>query len=85
MTDQTERLEKAAQQRILAAIDARQIADFTSLPDAERRLSAAVRTEEGPRWSAGNVVSTHRSISAAPSFSSCVSSTADCRPSSVPA
>src|SRR6056297_3079097 len=39
--DDTERLEKAAQQRILAAIDARQIADFTSLPDAERRLSAA--------------------------------------------
>ncbi len=39
--DDTERLEKAAQQRILAAIDARQIADFTSLPDAERRLPAA--------------------------------------------
>jgi uncharacterized protein YjbI with pentapeptide repeats len=41
MTDDTDRLEKAAQQRILAAIDARQIADFTSLPDSERRLSAA--------------------------------------------
>jgi len=39
--DDTERLEKAAQQRILAAIEARQIADFTSLPGAQRRLSAA--------------------------------------------
>jgi len=38
--DGTERLEGAAQQRVLDALDARQVADFTSLPDAERRLPA---------------------------------------------
>ena len=38
--DDTERLEKAAQQRVLDAIDARQVADFTSLPAAHRRLPA---------------------------------------------
>jgi len=32
--------ERAAQQRVLDALDARQVADFTSLPDAERRLPA---------------------------------------------
>jgi len=38
--EETERFEKAAQQRVLDAIDARQVADFTSLTDAQRRLSA---------------------------------------------
>jgi hypothetical protein len=38
--EDTELSEKAAQQRVLDAIDARQVADFTSLPDAQRRLSA---------------------------------------------
>lgn len=38
--DDTERLEKAAKQRVLDAIDTRRVADFTSLPDAGRRLSA---------------------------------------------
>ena len=36
----TERFEKAAQQRVLDAIGRRQVADFTALPDAQRRLSA---------------------------------------------
>jgi hypothetical protein len=36
----TERFEKAAQQRVLDAIERRQVADFTALPDAQRRLSA---------------------------------------------
>ncbi len=35
-----ERLETAAQQRVLDAIDARQIADFSALPEQERRLPA---------------------------------------------
>ena len=38
--DDTKRFEKAAQQRVLDAIDARQVADFSSLPGSQRRLSA---------------------------------------------
>lgn len=38
--DETGRFHKAAQQRVLDAIDARRVADFTSLPEAERQLSA---------------------------------------------
>ncbi len=43
MTELTEEhavSDKAGRQRILDAIDARQVADFSALPDAERRLSA---------------------------------------------
>jgi uncharacterized protein YjbI with pentapeptide repeats len=36
----TERFERAAQQRVLDAIGARQVADFSALPEAERRLPA---------------------------------------------
>jgi hypothetical protein len=36
----TELFEKAAQQRVLDAIDAREVADFSSLPEPQRRLSA---------------------------------------------
>lgn len=38
--EETERLEKAAEQRVLDAIEARQVADFSTLPEAQRRLSA---------------------------------------------
>ena len=38
--EETERLERAAQQRVLDAVDARQVADFSTLPDPQRRLSA---------------------------------------------
>ena len=38
--DDTELFDKAAQQRVLDAIDARQLADFSSLPESRRRLSA---------------------------------------------
>ena len=38
--DDTMSFEKAAQQRVLDAIEARQIADFSTLPEAQRRLSA---------------------------------------------
>ena len=38
--DETERFDKAAQQRVLDAIDTRQIADFSALPERQRRLSA---------------------------------------------
>ena len=38
--DDTELSGKAAQQKVLHAIDTRQVADFTSLPEAQRRLSA---------------------------------------------
>ena len=40
-TDDTTAFEEKAQQRVLDAIDGRQVADFSSLPKAERRLSAA--------------------------------------------
>jgi hypothetical protein len=36
----TERFEKEAQRRVLDAIDARELADFSSLPEPQRRLSA---------------------------------------------
>ena len=39
-TETTEHVEKAAQRRVLDAIDTRQLADFTSLPEPQRRLSA---------------------------------------------
>jgi hypothetical protein len=39
--DDTTAFEKKAQQRVLDAIDGRQFADFSSLPKAEQRLSAA--------------------------------------------
>jgi len=71
--------------QIVTAIDARVHLGLETRPEESFPMNVVVRTEEGPRWSSGSVVSTHRSISAAPSFSSCVSSTADCRPSSVPA
>jgi hypothetical protein len=38
--EDAERFEKAAQQRVLDAIDARQVADFSSLSGPQRRLSA---------------------------------------------
>jgi len=38
--DNTERFENEAQRRVLDAIDARGLADFTSLPEPKRRLSA---------------------------------------------
>lgn len=38
--DETARIEKKSQQRVLDAIDARQVADFSSLPEPQRRLSA---------------------------------------------
>ena len=38
--EDAELLEKAAQERVLDAIESRQVADFTALPGAERRLSA---------------------------------------------
>jgi len=38
--DDTELFDKAARQRVLDAIDARQLADFSSLPERQRRLSA---------------------------------------------
>jgi len=38
--DETERFDKAAQQRVLDALDTRQIADFSALPERQRRLSA---------------------------------------------
>jgi hypothetical protein len=38
--EETERLERAAQQRVLDAVDARQVADFSTLPDPQRRLTA---------------------------------------------
>ena len=38
--DGTELFDNAAQQRVLDAIDARQLADFSSLPERQRRLSA---------------------------------------------
>ena len=39
--EDTERLETGAQQRVLDAIESRQVADFTALPEARRRLSAS--------------------------------------------
>ena len=38
--DDTKLFEQAAQQRVLDAIEARQVADFSTLPDAQRRLPA---------------------------------------------
>jgi hypothetical protein len=38
--ESTEHFEESAQRRVLDAIDARQLADFTSLPEPQRRLSA---------------------------------------------
>jgi len=38
--DDAQRLEQAAEQRVLEAVEARAVADFTSLPADERRLSA---------------------------------------------
>ncbi len=39
--DDTSQIEKASQQRVLDAINARQVADFSSLPEPQRRISAA--------------------------------------------
>jgi uncharacterized protein YjbI with pentapeptide repeats len=38
--DETRSFEQAAQQRVLDAIEARQVADFSTLPETQRRLSA---------------------------------------------
>jgi len=50
--DDAQRLEAAAEQRVLEAVEARQVADFTSLPVEQRRLSAGflqALISRGPR------------------------------------